>query len=100
MRKASRIATQATTTGVDFGPHITGIIFSKIQNGYWVPIGDGESVKEGDQVRFYISYNIPDGKVRKFIISYQAELSYVRRKMVPFTEMVLLLEHIQFLQMD
>lgn len=63
MRKASRIATQATTTGVDFGPHITGIIFSKIQNGYWVPIGDGESVKEGDQVRFYISYNIPDGKV-------------------------------------
>ena len=63
MRKASRIAIQATTTGVDFGPHITGIIFSKIQNGYWVPIGDGESVKEGDQVRFYISYNIPDGKV-------------------------------------
>lgn len=63
MRKASRIATQAATTGVDFGPYITGITFSKIQNGYWVPIGDGESVKEGDQVRFYISYNIPDGKV-------------------------------------
>ena len=53
----NRFHFQATTTGVDFGPHITGIIFSKIQNGYWVPIGDGESVKEGDQVRFYISYN-------------------------------------------
>lgn len=64
MRRArSNVGAQASSTGIDFGQYITEIAFSKIENGYWVPVKDGEAIKEGSQVRFNISYNIPDGKV-------------------------------------
>lgn len=58
-----RLARSVSVSGIDFGPYITDITFFKIQSGYWIPIQEGEAVKEGDQVRFYISYDIPDGKV-------------------------------------
>lgn len=64
MRRArSNVGAQASSTGIDFGQYITEIAFSKIENGYWVPVKDGEAIKEGSQVRFNISYNIPDGEV-------------------------------------
>ena len=64
MRRArSNAGAQASSTGIDFGQYITEIAFSKIENGYWVPVKDGEAIKEGSQVRFNISYNIPDGEV-------------------------------------
>lgn len=64
MRRArSNAGSQASSTGIDFGQYITEIAFSKIENGYWVPVKDGEAIKEGSQVRFNISYNIPDGEV-------------------------------------
>mgnify|MGYP006912781512 FL=1 len=63
MRRArSNAGAQASSTGIDFGQYITEIAFSKIENGYWVPVKDGEAIKEGSQVRFNISYNIPDGE--------------------------------------
>lgn len=64
MRRArSNAGAQASSTGIDFGQYITEIAFSKIENGYWVPVKEGEAIKEGSQVRFNISYNIPDGEV-------------------------------------
>lgn len=64
MRRArSNAGAQASSTGIDFGQYITEIAFSKIENGYWVSVKDGEAIKEGSQVRFNISYNIPDGEV-------------------------------------
>lgn len=43
-------------TATDFGPHITTVTASKLQNGQWV---ESTEFEDGDQIKLFIAYNLP-----------------------------------------
>lgn len=47
-------------TATDFGPHITSVTVSKLNNGQWV---ESTEFEEGDQVKVHIGYNLPANTV-------------------------------------